>query len=206
MSRISFLSAILERDYRGPRASFTEAHVLKAILEIGESKSLGRGKLGTILGLGQGEVKTLIRRLKERGLISIKSSGCTLTKDGVKQFRAIKRVLPWSGKVEASSLGMGKYSWSVVLRGRSARVKRGIEQRDEAIKVGAKGALTLVFLEDRFKIPDDGTDCEKANPNGPWAFLREKANPKEKDVIIISGGDTPKLAEYGAISAALTIL
>ena len=64
----------------------------------------------------------------------------------------------------------------------------------------------MVFLEDRFKIPDDGTDCEKANPNGPWAFLREKANPKEKDVIIISGGDTPKLAEYGAISAALTIL
>jgi DNA-binding MarR family transcriptional regulator len=195
----------LAEDYRGPKASFSEIHVLKAILVIGDSGTIGRGRLGSKLGLGQGEVKTLIRRLRERKLIAVTTGGCALTEGGLKKFRAISRSLPWLERVNGSSLGLGRYTWAAILRGRASKVKKGIEQRDEAIKAGARSALTLLYSSDRFRVPADGTDCERANPKGPWDELR-LAKPRERDVIIISGADTPTRAEEGVLSAALSLL
>src|SRR2546429_9787862 len=45
---------VVSSEYKGPRAIFSEVHVLRAILAIGTSGSGGRGRLGRLLGLGQG--------------------------------------------------------------------------------------------------------------------------------------------------------
>jgi DNA-binding MarR family transcriptional regulator len=200
------LTELVESDYRGPRASFAEVHVLKAILELGRSGTIGRGKLGSILNIGQGEVRTLIKRLKDNGLIRIEASGCTLTEKGKREFGGISKTLPWLSQVNARALGIGKSSYAVVIRGKADRVKKGIEQRDAAIKAGASGALTVIYSGGKFKIPDEGTDCEVKGPSEPWTSLRREAEPKNGDVLIISAGDKPSSAEYGALAAALTLI
>ncbi len=199
------LGEVLTSNYKGPKAGFTQAHVLKAVLVLGHLKSVGRYRLGLILDLGQGEVRTLIRRLKETGLVVIQTSGCSLTKVGQKEYLKINRLLPWSFAVNGRSLGMGESCWVVDVRGRSDRIKKGIEQRDAAVKAGAKGALTAVFSSGRFRVPPDNTDTEQLQPSELWATVRS-SEVLEGDVLIICGADEQLSAEYGALSAALTIL
>lgn len=199
------LEAILTSDYKGPRAGFTEAHVLKAILTIGSSGNVGRGKLGVFLHLGQGEVRTLIKRLKDAGLITVEERGCSLSQTGRKEYARIRKLIPWSSLVEGKSLGLGSYCWAVNVRGRSDKIKKGIEQRDAAVKAGARGALTAIYSSGKFRVPPDDTDCERSIASEPWSAIRS-SGVKEGDTLIVSGSDDLLSAEYGALSAALTIL
>lgn len=201
----SSLGSVLESDYKGPKAGFSQAHVIKAIMEIGESGKVGRTKLATLLDLGQGEIRTLIKRLREGDLITVESNGCELTDAGRRTFRELVKSVPWRGKVNGVSLGIGRQCWAIVLRGKNSKVKKGIEQRDAAIKSGASGALTVVYSNHRFIIPDDGTDCEESGSSEPWFTIRN-SDPREGDLIIVSGADSHLVAEYGGWSAALTLL
>ncbi len=81
--RRQVLQSVLRRDYKGPRAGYGEVEVLKAVLAIGNSPvALGRNRLSQLIGLGQGEVKTLISRLKDNGLITVEAHGCEFTQRG----------------------------------------------------------------------------------------------------------------------------
>ena len=199
------LRQVLASDYRGPRAVFTQVDVLKAILTIGDSGSVGRGRLGTITGLGQGEVRTLIRRLKENQMIEIEANGCRLSRKGVKEYTKLKSLLSWSSGVDAAPLGLGERGWAVVIRGAAKRVRLGIEQRDEAIKAGAKGAFTANFISSRFTVPGEGTDCEKDGAREPWVSIR-RDSPRDGDAIIVTGSEREADAENGALAAFLTLV
>ena len=166
------LREVLDSDYRGPRAVFTQVHVLKALIAIGKAGSVGRGRLGTVTGLGQGEVRTLIKRLKDNDLIVIEANGCALSRKGEKEYAKIASLLALSSPVEAKSLDIGSHCWAVVVSGAAKRVRFGIEQRDAAIKAGADGAFTAVFKAGRFSVPGEGTDCEKNGPAEPWTTVR----------------------------------
>lgn len=199
------LRGVLSTDYRGPRAVFTQVDVLKAILSIGEAKSVGRGRLGALTGLGQGEVRTLIKRLRDNQLIAIEANGCRLSKKGEKEYEKVRSVLAWSSAVDARALGLGERCWSVMVRGGAKGVRKGIEQRDAAIKAGANGAFTSVFHSSRFIIPGEGTDCEEGGPREPWITVR-RAAPREGDAIVVSGSETDERAESGALAAFLTLV
>ena len=199
------LRQILASDYRGPRAVFTQVDVLKALVTIGDSGSVGRGRLGTITGLGQGEVRTLIRRLKENQMIEIEANGCRLSKKGIKEYTKLKSLLSWSSRVDVVPLGLGERGWAVVIRGAAKRVRLGIEQRDEAIKAGAKGAFTANFVSSRFTVPGEGTDCEKEGAREPWVSIR-RDSPRDGDAIIVTGSEREADAENGALAAFLTLV
>jgi predicted transcriptional regulator len=202
------IQAILVSDYRGPKASYGEVDVVKALFAIGNSEmSVGRFKLGKTTGLGQGEVRTLISRLKDAGLITVDSRGSTLTEKGKKKFETISQAIPSSSAIEGRQLDLGKLSWFVVVRDRRTKVKKGLEQRDAAIRAGASGAFTAVYSEGKFKIPgEDMKDQEDLGTSEPWRSIRDISSPKEGDVVIVSGADSALLAEEGALAAALTIL
>jgi hypothetical protein len=198
------LRQVLSADYRGPKAVFTQVDVLKALLAIGDSKTLGRGRLGTLTGLGQGEVRTLIKRLKDNQLIVIEANGCRLSKKGEKEYEKVRLLLSWSSAVNAAPLGLGEHCWSVIVRGAAKNVRYGIEQRDAAIKAGSNGAFTADFLSSRFTVPGEGTDCEEGGASEPWVTVR-KASPKEGDAVIVTGSGTATEAENGALAAFLTL-
>ncbi len=202
---VEALREVLDSDYRGPRAVFTQVHVLKALLVIGRSGGVGRGRLGTLTGLGQGEVRTLIKRLKDNQLIVIEPDGCKLSKKGEKEYAKISSQLVWSGPVEAKGLELGRECWAVVVRGAAASVRYGIEQRDAAIKAGANGAFTSVFKDGGFIIPGEGTDCEKSGSTEPWITIR-KTGPRDGDVVVVTGSAREPDSEDGALAAVLTLL
>jgi len=198
------LRNVLSSDYKGPRAVFSEVHVLKAILVIGTAGAVGRGRLGSLVGLGQGEVRTLIKRLKEKHMIIIEPDGCKLSGKGGREFLQLKQKIPWSSPVEAKSLGIGEECAAVLVRGEGKNLRKGIEQRDAAVRVGANGALTAYFVGGRFTLPGEGTDCEKDGPRGLWLAARS-AGPRDGDVLIVVGADSREAAELGTLAAALTL-
>ena len=203
------IQAVLASDYRGPRAAYGEVDVLKALFAIGNSpSSMGRFRLGQVTGLGQGEVRTLISRLKEAGLITVDSKGCALTEKGKKKFDSISRVIPHSSSVEAGDLNLGKNAWSVIVRNKGSKVRKGLEQRDASIRAGATGALTVIYTLGKFRIPSEKgpSDCEALGPSEPWTTIRKNFKPKRGDVVIVSGADSSSLAEEGALAVALTVL
>jgi hypothetical protein len=202
---ISSLRGVLSSEYKGPRAVFSEVHVLRAILTLGEAGALGRGKLGLALGLGQGEVRTLIKRMKESDLILIQPEGCRLSRRGEQEFRKLKERIPWSSRVEASALGIGGECEAVLVRGAGKGVKKGIEQRDAAVRVGGTGALTAIFSGGHFALAGEDADSETNGPRPLWDAARS-ASPMEGDVLIVGGAETKDAAELGALAAALTLL
>ncbi|MHB8568353.1 MAG: DUF4443 domain-containing protein [Nitrososphaerales archaeon] len=208
---IKQFQAVLASDYKGPKPGYGEVDVLKAILAIGKAgTNLGRYRLGHIIGLGQGEVRTLISRLKQNNLIVVDARGIALTQSGKKEFEIIVKTIPYSEQIEALGLGLGKFAWVALVRDGSKKIRRGLEQRDAAIRAGASGALTVIYQSDKFMIPDSeeqakASDCEAMGPKEPWTTIRSAAQPKGGDVIIVCGADTVSLAEEGALAAALTI-
>jgi len=203
------IRAVLVSDYRGPKAAYGEVDVLKALFAIGNSpSSMGRFRLGQVTGLGQGEDRTLISRLKEAGLITVDSKGCALTEKGKKKFDSISHTIPHSSSVEAGDLDLGKYAWLVIVRNKGSKVRKGLEQRDASIRAGATGALTVIYTLGKFRIPSEKgpSDCEALGPSEPWTAIRKNFKPKSGDVVIVSGADSSSLAEEGALAAALTVL
>lgn len=199
------LREVLDSDYRGPRAVFTQVHVLKAVIAIGKSGSVGRGRLGTLTGLGQGEVRTLIKRLKDNDLIAIESNGCVLSKKGQREYEKISAILSWSAPVECGRIGLGDRCWGVVVKAAAAKVRYGIEQRDAAIKAGAQGAFTAIYRSGHFTVPGEGTDCEQSGPGEPWNAIR-KLGLADGDVVVITGATNEADSENGALSAGLTLI
>ena len=142
--------------------------------------------------------------MKENDLIVIQPDGCKLSKRGEREFQKLKEKIPWSSKVRARSLGIGDKCSAVLVRGATSNVRKGIEQRDAAIRVGALGAFTAVFAKGRFTLPGEGTDCEKDGPRELWSAARS-AGPQDSDALIVVGADSEEAAELGTLAAALTL-
>jgi len=172
-------------------------------MAIGEAGAVGRGRLGASLGLGQGEVRTLIKRMKEKDLILIEPEGCKLSKKGEREFARLREALPWSERVSGGSLGIGRECVAVLVRGGGRNVRKGIEQRDAAVRAGANGAVTAVFSRGRFALPEGG-DFEKGGPRELWTAAR-KAGPREGDALVVAGADAAEDADVAATAAAITL-
>jgi len=189
----------------GPSPSFSIFDVIKTLGLIAKVGSIGRGKLAEKLELGRGATRTLLGRLAEAGLISISKSGCSLTSEGKKLWRKIEEIIPHISKIGCNELTFATYSVVVQVRGRGERVKKGIEQRDAAVRAGAKGAITLIYRNKKLVLPTITEDAAQAYPIA-YQQITDLMNLKENDVAIIVCADSPKDAEYGALAAAYTII
>lgn len=195
-----------EKKPRGPSPTFVRAHLLLAFLTIGESTTIGRHSLAVRAGLGEGAVRTILKRLREEGLADADASGCHLTRGGQEAYSLLVTKLSPMTAIEGSRLTMGAMQVAVSVRGAGDAVKSGIEQRDSAISVGAAGATTYVVRGSRFTIPGGSNDCEKDFPSRAWTALRKRLKSKDGDAVILCGSDREETARLGALSAALTLL
>ena len=189
----------------GPAPSFSEVHVLKAIEVIATAGRIGRASLARALGLGEGAVRTLLDRLSERGLTRTSRRGCELTELGLALWEKIRSRLAGKAEVGEPFLSLGKHNVALLVRGGAVKVRRGIEQRDEAVRAGATGAVTLVLREGRLAIPGITDDLSSERPEAA-EHIMEALGPGEGDAIVICGADDPLVAEYGALAAALTLI
>jgi biotin operon repressor len=190
---------------KGPSPFFDKAHLLLAFLTIGDEGSVGRQALAKKTGLGEGSIRTILKRLREEGYVVTGVGGGELTDRGRKLHNTLRNTLSSFIKAGESQMTLGRIQVAVAVRGVSAKVRNGIEQRDSAIKVGASGATTYAIAGGKFSIPGGSTDCEKDFPDESWFMLRKGLTPKNGDAVIVCGADEEMTADLGALAAAITL-
>ncbi|MBS7643336.1 DUF4443 domain-containing protein [Candidatus Bathyarchaeota archaeon] len=172
---------------------------------IGNEGPVGRIRLSEVLRLGEGTTRTLIKRLKDIGLIKISKLGIELSPSGRKILNELKSKIVQSANVSKNPLTVGTYNVGILIRDSAHKVRYGVEQRDAAIKVGAKGATVLIFKDGRLSAPAVSSDVEKDWPEVARQILKI-FRPAENDVIVIGSADTEVKAEEGARAAAWILL
>jgi len=181
----------------GPLPRFTDAQIRRALELIAERKGIGRKQLARELGIGEGSIRTILNRLRERSFITSNRSGQLITAKGKRELgKALEYV-----QIDAGDLTVGDVDVATIVRKAAARVNRGIEQRDEAIKAGAAGATVLVYKSSKLQFPDGFLKVgQEVSGELARAF-----KPREGDVIIIGTARDVAKAEEGAKAAARTL-
>jgi len=188
----------------GPSPSFSIFHMLRAMELIAET-TIGRSKLAEELEVGEGTIRTIISRLKDSGLITTSKLGCTLTSKGLKLWKEYKAVFKKKVKIAKNELTLADYNFAILVKNHGHKVQSGMEQRDAAIMVGARGATTIMYKEGRLVIPPVSNNV--AEYSTKWANQMVRLlQPEENDVIVIGSADSLVKAEYGALAAAWTLI
>jgi predicted transcriptional regulator len=204
LKAIKTLREMVKPSAPGPVPSFTEHHLIRALNLIGERGKVGRGALSSHLGLGEGSTRTIIEHLKEANLAFVSREGCELTEKGKRVFREIKAWIKEMKEIDQTGSELGKYNVGVLVKGVADRVRLGIEQRDAAVKAGAKGAVTMVYRKGLLFIPP--SEEVKGEWVEPVRRIIDLFKPEDLDVIILCGADSKGDAENAVIAAALTLI
>lgn len=189
----------------GPAPSFSAFDVVKVLRAIAEEGAIGRGKISEKSGLGEGAVRTLLRRLSKAGLVSTSRSGCSLTTKGENLWRKISETIPHLSEIDKNELTFAEHNFVIQVRGAGKKVRKGLEQRDAAVRAGAKGAVTIVYRNKKLALPGLTDDISHSFPKA-YRQIMNLMNLKENDVVIIACADTIENAEYGALAAAWTLI
>ena len=205
MTLRSRLQELSEKKYIGHIESFNYVYIGLLIYWLGEHAPRSRSEISNFLTLGEGSVRTMLRRLKEKDMIRVTREGVYLSDNGSSFFSALKTAFPILTEGSFGSLSLGRFSVIVRVDKGKEKVSHGIEQRDESIRYGAKGAITLIYEEGHFMIPGEGEDCEVLYPQETWEKIRMSTNPKNGDIIIICSAESIQRAYLGCFAAALTL-
>jgi len=201
LKALSVLREITGKIAPGRPPAYTPAHALMGLEMIGAGLGVGRQQLSRELRLGEGTIRTMVTRMKSLGLVEATRGGMSLTEEGREVLAEANQMIS-SSEIPETSLTVGSNNHAVLVRGASAKVGLGIEQRDAALIAGALGATTLICKGGGLIIP--GTS-EKLDPEINRLILA-RLSPGEGDAIIVGSSDDPYLAELGAKSAALELL
>jgi len=205
MEVLRVIEKVSSRIAPGRVPSFIEAHVIKALETISVGKSMGRKKLSEIVGLGEIATRTLVRHLRNEGLIEVSKYGIVLSKFGEKFFSNLRSRISEEIEIPQSPLTVGSFNVAILIRNTAGLVKNGVEQRDAAIKAGALGATTLVFSHNKLAMPGVSEDIFQ-NIQPIRDVLISRLKPSENDVIIIGSANKKQAAEFGAKRAAFELL
>lgn len=183
----------------GPVPKFTDYHVWKSIMTIGERGPIGRKALSAALDIGEGSVRTILEKLQEKGFVDVSRSGAVLTRKGKEVMRS--SVIDVE-RVDGGFLTIDQEDCAVRVRNASHRVLTyGCVERDVAIRAGATGATTLLMKDGHLYFPGDEEPIEP----GVEERLNKAFDLQDGDVILLGTGSTYELAEKGAVTAALRL-
>lgn len=187
----------------GPSPTFSLSHVLLA-LELMAEKPIGRNKIAEELEIGKGAVRTMLDRLRGSGLAATSKAGYSLTGKGTKLWREYQSVLK-KAEIGKNELALGEHSFAVLVKNSLHKVQSGVEQRDAAVKAGAKGATTVILKGKHLVIPSVSKDVAADFPKAARQ-ISERLQPQESDVIVIASAGDRKQAENSVLAAAWTLL
>ena len=193
------MSTVSKNRFGGPIPKFEDYHIWKTLMLLDTEYPLGRKRLSSLLGIGEGSTRTIINMLSEQNYIQIDRSGILLNQKG-RQFK--DSIYFDVSPVITSEVTINTCDCAVRIPMAAKRITFGCEERDVAIKSGATGATTLVCKNGSLIFP--GSDYPVSE--NIERTLREKFEISNDDVIIIGTADDPQKAECGAVSAALNVI
>ncbi|MHA2060561.1 MAG: DUF4443 domain-containing protein [Candidatus Ranarchaeia archaeon] len=185
--------------------SISQAHLLLAIYFIQQEGPLGRYELQKKLGLGDSTTRTLLKYLKKIELIQSKQKrGHLLTDKGIKILTAMRKTIIDFYEVHFPEFAFGKTQVLVHLRDIESKITNGIQERDNAIIAGARGAVTLEAHEDELVMPgiekDDAQDYSAVRKK-----IKDLVKLEPSDVLVICSADSLPKAFIGCSAIALSI-
>ena len=203
---INTLENIVTRKGSGKVLTFSSPHVLKSIFHLYDERYVSRASLCREIRLGEGAVKTLIRHLKEFGMVDTIRAGTFLTEKGRKFADQFLKAVPHQASLEKCKATRGRHNHTAIIKKRFVQnLGNGMEQRDFAILYGASDSLTLIFEKGRFLFAGDEVQCFAGEPD-VQRFLVKELSPDEGDAIIITSSDDRFVAEISAIGTVLGTL
>lgn len=180
------------------------------ILKSASGKRIGRKKLVKLLGVGEGSVRTILKKLgRDRLVESEDYRGQALTKKGESLLKR-KYISKFTAPEE---LG-GRLSWlpsnlkpaiTVVLlvRKSAGKVGSGMRERDISMKAGSDHTLILACRRGRLAFP--GKSGLRAGDYVGLSGSIGGLKVEDEDVVVITSGKTKASAEDGALSVALDL-
>ena len=193
---VKTLQKIADRYAPSRMLSFDMVHVFKTLQLIQENGHVSREKLCEDLGLGEGTIKTLVRHLKMQNLIESTNAGTKMTKKGNSFFSELLSSIPSEISLSKCAITLGKFNYAVLVKQMSSLIKDGIAQRDAAIRMGASGATTLLFKDNKFLIPQTDFDSLKDEHQLSEQMIKN-LHPQDGDVIIIGSDNYSRMkAEF----------
>ena len=190
---------------RGVSPRYGPYHVIKLLQLLYQREPLGRHALSRELGLGEASTRTLLRRLREVGVVEIdRVGGAILTDVGrravqklLSSIRSISRVTQILEKLRLDREAVAAIVDPSLLQ--SAKL---VEIRDSIVRKGASAALILRIDSDGAKIPPDDIG-EETFPE--LKKLREHLKAESGLFIVISYSTDPITAEKALIEGLLDI-
>ncbi|MCQ2069660.1 MAG: DUF2111 domain-containing protein [archaeon] len=183
----------------GPIPKFKDYHIWKTLFCLNKESPIGRKKLSSLLNIGEGSTRTILSILQESGTILIKKNGVSLTPEGKKTWNEIAMDI---APIALDNLTIGKINCAVRVPKAAPKIKYGCEERDNAIRSGAVGATTLVYLNNILMFPGNDYPLNSKSDRA----IRNSFSLANGDAIIIGTADTYDLAEEGAVTAGLELL
>jgi nicotinamide-nucleotide amidase len=162
--------------------------------------------LASALQLNDGVIRGLLERLAESKMVTVTETGVQLSKVGKENLRKLLRQLSIKKiiSLEHSDLAPTNSAMGIHVSKAYRPGMTGIVQRDEAIKAGAEGSITVAVLGKKLVIPPDNKSIAELAPKEN-ARLRNELEPADKDLIIIGFGTDAGLALAGALAAVLSL-
>lgn len=147
-----------------------------------------------------------MERLSQGDIVSVGDAGVQLSKAGKTSLHAFLRRLAIKKIVslDGSDLIRDKAAMGIHLSGGYKPGMTGIVQRDEAIKAGAEGSITVAVVGRRLVIPPDNKNLADLAPMDNGRF-RTEFHLADKDLIIVGFGKDSTNALTGALAAVLSV-
>ncbi len=194
------------RGQTGPLPHLTPLQLLNALLLIDQEGPLGRRALSQALGINDGIARGLLERLGQQGIVEVNKTGVRLSPQGKTRLHRLltQMSIRKIQSLDESDLVPGKSATAIHLAGKYQLGMTGIPQRDEAIKSGAQGSITIAIRGGKLVIPPDNRDAADLSPREDKR-LRKLFDLSQNDLIVIGFADNKMRSLSGALAAALSI-
>ncbi len=200
MESLSLLSLV-------SRGKISLTKIITILLFIREEGPIGRYRLCRELRISEGILRGLLVRLAKSGLIVPLRAGSILTPNGDKLLKSILNDL---GIVSIKKINLEELSKSpinIVIQIRGIAINElgsCLEERDIAVRYGAKGAIIITKEDYKLKIPSVYENLTEVYPRISY-ILETAFNINEGDVLAVVFDHNEWILREAALAVALKL-
>ncbi len=187
----------------GPAPNFNLIHAIMMLLLL-EEGPIGRKRLADLMDIGEGSVRSLIRRLRESGYLEVDKGGCYLTEKGLRIIKELRKFLKGPTELYLRDLVKGKVIAFLVRPPYGSKINV-VELRDEAVRAGGRGAIILMTKDGQLLFPETMESLGRYRSADEFT-LKEAFHPSEGDLLVIGLGKSQTESKLAALAVSLAIL
>ena len=181
--------------------SYNDSDLLFVMEKLAEALSaghvVGRGRISSLTGIGEGTIRSILQKLKSLGFLSVTRTGITLSITGSDLIRTLGVSLADIGHTDSA---IGIHQVALIVKGKADMINKGVEQRDSGLKSGGDGCTTIVCREGVLMLPPDW-NVDERSPQLASDIRRHWIT--DGDVLLIGGSNTGIREAARAVNSAM---